>query len=1141
MRKTTILAVLAFVVTLCSFNSNAQVNVGTGTLTGQSLPIDPYYGYTYSQSIYLASEINAAGSITGITFYGDAGISALSNSDDWVVYVGHTTKTSFANSSDWETGLTQVFAGTISVVGNNVTVTFSTPFVYNGTDNLIVAVDENGASFDNNSDEFLCTSTANDRSLTYRNDSTNPDPLGTLPSAVFIRQAIPNIQFIGITQTCPLPSALTATNITVNSADFGWTENGTASTWNVEYGTAGFTPSGTPNISGTTSNPVTIGSLMDDTSYDAYVQADCGPDSSAWVGPFTFTTLQSCPDPSALMISNITSSSADFGWTENGSASTWNVEFGTAGFTPTGTPTISGTTSNPVTLSSLTDNTTYDAYVQADCGADSSAWIGPVTFTTECAALAAPWLEPFSTNSLPTCWSQSGDNNWEYGSSATTPTGFTDYGAAGVPDHSTGGGGTFIGMDGSDNGSGDVSVLLTPSIDVSGLTNGQFSYWVFSNNIDDATQNKLIVEVFDGAAWVQVDSIQQNLGTDWVEFSTPLSSLTITGDVKARFTITGDNSVGVSTYYNDILIDDVAFNEIPTCPIPTALTISNIEATAADFGWTENGPATTWNVEYGTAGFTPTGTPTISGTTSNPVTLTSLTGNTTYDVYLQSDCGPDSSTWVGPISFTTACATYIPDYLEDFTTFLPECWERSQGLLTSSTVLTPGTSSWLSDGFANVGSSGAARMNIYTTGQDEWLISPSIDLTGGPFQLEYDVALTTYYGTSATTMDADDSLAVVISTDDGATWSNANILKAYTSGSEPSNTGDHEYIDLSAYSGVVKFGFYAASTQNLTVDNNISIDNFEVKALCLPEYTTDVQTACEPFTWIDGNTYTSSNNTATVTFTNTAGCDSIVTLDLTIGTPTFGTDVQTACDSFTWIDGNTYTSSNNTATDTLMNTTGCDSIVTLDLTILNSTSGTDVQSACGSYTWIDGNTYTSSNNTATFTLSNSAGCDSIVTLDLTIVPAPNTGVTVSGATVTADITLTAGVSLSWLDCDAGFAPVPGETAQSFTPTSNGNYALRVVENTCVDTSACFLIDEVGLSGTDFTSVSIVPNPTNNVVNITFEDAQAELTILDINGKLIDQMTIKSGDTVDMTLFENGVYLFTLTSDSIRTIERVVKQ
>ena len=103
-----------------------------------------------------------------------------------------------------------------------------------------------------------------------------------------------------------------------------------------------------------------------------------------------------------------------------------------------------------------------------------------------------------------------------------------------------------------------------------------------------------------------------------------------------------------------------------------------------------------------------------------------------------------------------------------------------------------------------------------------------------------------------------------------------------------------------------------------------------------------------------------------------------------------GVDIQSHCDSYTWIDGNTYTSSNNTATYTPTNIAGCDSVVTLDLTISNSNTGMDIQSHCRLY-WIDGNTYTSSNNTATYTLTNSFGCDSVVTLDLTISNS-NTGV-----------------------------------------------------------------------------------------------------------------------------------------------------
>ena len=158
---------------------------------------------------------------------------------------------------------------------------------------------------------------------------------------------------------------------------------------------------------------------------------------------------------------------------------------------------------------------------------------------------------------------------------------------------------------------------------------------------------------------------------------------------------------------------------------------------------------------------------------------------------------------------------------------------------------------------------------------------------------------------------------------------------------------------------------------------------------------TDTQTACGSYTWIDGNTYTASNNTATFTILGGAasGCDSLVTLDLTISNAVNGIDTQIACGSYTWIDGNTYTASNNSATFTIVGgaASGCDSLVTLDLTISNAVNGTDTQTACGSYTWIDGNTYSASNNTATFNIPGGAanGCDSLVTLDLTISNAVN--------------------------------------------------------------------------------------------------------------------------------------------------------
>jgi hypothetical protein len=306
---------------------------------------------------------------------------------------------------------------------------------------------------------------------------------------------------------------------------------------------------------------------------------------------------------------------------------------------------------------------------------------------------------------------------------------------------------------------------------------------------------------------------------------------------------------------------------------------------------------------------------------------------------------------------------------------------------------------------------------------------------------------------------------------------------------------------------------------------------------------TDVQTACDSYVWIDGNTYTSDNNTATHTLTNAAGCDSIVTLDLTINNSTTGTDVQTACDSYMWIDGNTYTSDNNTATHTLVNADGCDSIVTLDLTISNSTTGTDVQTKCDTYTWIDGNTYTSDNNTATHTLTNAAGCDSVVTLDLTIENVSNLTVNQNDNILAADLS---GASYQWIDCGNNDQLITGANSQIYTAPQNGDYAVIITEGNCTDTSDCLTVSTMGLATNKWiNNVVIYPNPTTGTVHLKIGKPESLSTVIvrNIYGQntpfqiehFNEEITIRiEGDV--------GIYFIELMSESgVKQAYKVIKK
>ena len=139
---------------------------------------------------------------------------------------------------------------------------------------------------------------------------------------------------------------------------------------------------------------------------------------------------------------------------------------------------------------------------------------------------------------------------------------------------------------------------------------------------------------------------------------------------------------------------------------------------------------------------------------------------------------------------------------------------------------------------------------------------------------------------------------------------------------------------------------------------------------------------CDSYTWIDGVTYTISNNTATFTTPNTVGCDSVITLDLTVNYSTTSTDNQVACDTYTWLDGVTYTTSNNTATYTYNAVNGCDSVVSLNLSLTPNITNTVLDTACGEYLF--GANFIDASGTYNDTFTSTIGCDSIVTLELTI-------------------------------------------------------------------------------------------------------------------------------------------------------------
>ena len=237
------------------------------------------------------------------------------------------------------------------------------------------------------------------------------------------------------------------------------------------------------------------------------------------------------------------------------------------------------------------------------------------------------------------------------------------------------------------------------------------------------------------------------------------------------------------------------------------------------------------------------------------------------------------------------------------------------------------------------------------------------------------------------------------------------------------------------------------------------------------------QTICAGSSYtFNGHTYAAAGSYVDV-FQTANGCDSTVTTQLSVTPAPGGLNPQTVCAGESYsINGHTYSLSDS-YTDTLQTTGGCDSIVTTQLTVLPAAGSGNPQSLCAgeSYTF-NGHTYTVAG-TYTDVLQTSTGCDSIVTTILTITQVP-VSVTQNGTQLSGPA---GGDAYQWLNCVTGTV-IPAATAQHFNATANGSYAVQVSLAGCVDTSACQTVSTVSVTEWETgTTVLLYPNPARDAV------------------------------------------------------------
>jgi len=177
-----------------NFSTSAEegsIVIGTGTEVNTHLPMEPYYGYSLTQTIYNQEWLNVDDQrIEQISFYYNG--NGAWTEDNIQVYLGHTELDEFTDGTSWLpiSDFVLVYDGPFSVPAEEgwVTIPLSVPFNFNNEDNLVIAFEANTQGYTSSNDEFHGSSVTGNKSIYHYNDSTNYDfitpPSGTVQSFI---------------------------------------------------------------------------------------------------------------------------------------------------------------------------------------------------------------------------------------------------------------------------------------------------------------------------------------------------------------------------------------------------------------------------------------------------------------------------------------------------------------------------------------------------------------------------------------------------------------------------------------------------------------------------------------------------------------------------------------------------------------------------------------------------------------------------------------------------------------------------------------------------------------------------------------------------------------------------------------------
>lgn len=392
--------------------------VGTGTNSADL--IYSSYGNTYSQQIYTAAELNemgyAAGTITSISFYYSGTSSTYEKTQS--IYMGMVESSSFAGytANDFIGGLTLVYEPTLlSYQAGWREYELTTPFVWDGTSNIVIGVLTNSTQSSSSGWTTRGTTTSPEYRSIYRYRDNTPIDIEDLASVNYGSRSYnrPNIQICFTPKACPDVTALTISDITTTTAVATWEPIGMETAWKVYLSNVNIV--NTATIVGTEVGSMTyaMAQLTPDQDYWFYIQPVC-EGADGW-RVATFRTVATCFPPTALTTDTVEARTATVSWTDANEVGNYTVAYGIAAdfnISDAATYAVTNVTTLNAVLTDLVPETRYAFAVKSNCGVnEESRYSAPAYFTTEISCFAPTNLVASNAraNSVVISWTDTHD------------------------------------------------------------------------------------------------------------------------------------------------------------------------------------------------------------------------------------------------------------------------------------------------------------------------------------------------------------------------------------------------------------------------------------------------------------------------------------------------------------------------------------------------------------------------------------------------------------------------------------------------------------------------------------------------------------------------------------------------------------